>query len=160
MCAVAADAPLHASVQYAEADFQRAELQFSFDQEDYAAVVRSAPAALEAAGRVAAEVERQRHAGRIATGSERVFLVCHVPELLASARRRLDAISSGRKDAAGVDVGASQSTLADATTQWDVARATSEAGHTNDAIPVAPEVKLELDTGAAVMKVPAPRVDP
>jgi hypothetical protein len=132
-----------------------AALQASFDKQDYAAVVTGAPAVLDAASSLATAAAAKKDKVLKALNDVWTGLADTVPGAMTAVQNRVDALSmkSGKKLAAGVDMDAAKSGLAEAISLWSKAQAAFAAGNMNEAVSTAQSVKSKIEAAAGALKL-------
>jgi hypothetical protein len=155
MHTVSADAEADVPDQYAEVQRQIAELQATFDREDYAAVIANAPAVLAAAQGLGQAAAARRAEVRAQLNGEWSHLAATLPEEFARIEQRIDFLTgpAGRKAAMGVDLRAAQGAVRDAFALWSKGQAAFAAGNLQEAVQTAHTVQARADELAASLKL-------
>lgn len=165
--AVTAASPDAAKFAPAELDVVRAHLaalQASYDQGDYAAVLRGAPPVLhEAAGLLDAAAQKRAEVERKLNASW-ASLSASVPADLAAVRRRIDEFGSasqrraGQRGAPHIDAAAARKSLGEAASLWSKATGAFANGNMEQAVSTAQAVEERLTAlaGTLAMDLPPP----
>jgi hypothetical protein len=130
-------------------------LKASFDNKDYDAVVKGAPAVLGAAQTLATAAAAKKDQILKALNDEWTGLAGSVPENVTAIQSRLDLLNrkSSKKMAAGIDLNAARAGLSDAQSLWSKAQAAFAAGNLEEAVGTAKDVKSKTDALAASLKL-------
>ena len=130
-------------------------LKASFDNKDYDAVVKGAPALLGEAQTLATAAAAKKDEILKALTDEWAALAGSVPGNLTAIQSRLDTLhkKSGKKLAAGIDLDAAKASLDDAQSLWSKAQAAFAAGNLEEAVGTAKDVKSKTDALAASLKL-------
>jgi hypothetical protein len=152
--AESADADKYIPDQVASVDRKLTDLHASFDKKDYAAVLAGAPAVLsEAQGLAAATAARKDEIMKAQT-TEWSALSASVPQLVASIKTRVNALSKSRHVPTGIDLTAGTSDYEDATVLWNKAQAAFASGNVEVAVAAASDAKAKADAAAMKLKLP------
>ena len=152
----AADAPKYIPDQLAAVQTKLADLKTAFDSKDYSGVLAKAPAVLsEAQGLLGAAMLKKEAMVKAAT-AEWPTLSAALPGLMATVKKRADALGKSAHPPAGVDVGAAKSAVSDADIAWTKAQAANTSGDVETAVASAHEAKSKLEAAAAAMKMTLP----
>lgn len=152
--AASAEADKYIPDQVASVDHKLTGLYASFDRKDYAAVLAGAPAVLsEAQGLVAATAASKDERMKAHT-SEWSPLSASVPQLIASLKTRVNALSKSRQVPKGIDLTGGKSDYEDATVLWEKAQAAFASGNIEDAVAGASDAKAKADAAAAKLMLP------
>jgi hypothetical protein len=130
-------------------------LKASFDNKDYDAVVKGAPAVLGAAQTLATAAAAKKDQILKALNDEWTGLAGSVPGNVTAIQSRLDLLNkkSSKKMAAGIDLNAAKAGLSDAESLWSKAQAAFAAGNLEEAVGTAKDVKTKTDALAASLKL-------
>ncbi|MGO9935776.1 MAG: hypothetical protein ACLPV8_28755 [Steroidobacteraceae bacterium] len=131
------------------------DLRAAFDRQDYAAVVKGAPAVLASAQMLAAAAAAKKDEVLKALDDQWVHLAATVPAYFPAIQNRLTFLSkkSSKQAAAGIDLAAASAALADAASLWSKAQAAFAAGNMSEAVATATDVKSKLEAVAATLKL-------
>ncbi len=134
------------------------DLKAAFGRQDYAAVVKAAPAVLAEAQGLASEADAKKAEVAKALNDQWTSLSGAVPGSLTAIHNRIDLLSkkSSRKMAKGIDLNAAKSDLGDATSLWSKAQGAFGNGNMDEAVKAAKDAKAKLDALAATLKVDLP----
>jgi hypothetical protein len=154
VAAASVEADKYIPDQVASVDRKLTGLYDSFDRKDYAAVLAGAPPVLfEAQGLVAATAARKDEIMKART-SEWSALSASVPQLIASLKARLNALSKPRHVPSGIDLTAGKSDYDDAAVLWEKAQAAFASGNIEDAEARASDAKTKADAAAMKLMLP------
>jgi hypothetical protein len=130
-------------------------LKASFDNKDYEAIVKGAPAVLGAAQTLATAAAAKKDQILKALNDQWTGLAGSVPGNVTAIQSRLDLLNkkSSKKLAAGIDLNAASAGLSDAESLWSKAQAAFAAGNLEEAVGTAKDVKLKTDALAASLKL-------
>jgi hypothetical protein len=130
-------------------------LKASFDNKDYDAVVKGAPAVLGAAQTLATAAAAKKDEILKALNDEWTGLAGSVPGNITAIQSRLDLLNkkSSKKLAAGIDLNAASAGLSDAQSLWSKAQAAFAAGNLEEAVSTAKDVKAKSDALAASLQL-------
>ena len=131
------------------------ELRAAFDKKDYPAVVRGAPAVLDAAQSLATAAAAKKDEVLKALNDKWTGLAGSVPGYMTAIQNRIDFLGkkANKKAAAGIDLDAAKSGLADAMSLWSKAQAAFAGGNMDEAVSSAPSVKTKVESLAAALKL-------
>jgi len=131
------------------------DLKTAFNAQDYAAVMKGAPAVLASAETLATAAAAKKDEVLKALNDQWTGLAATVPGYLPAIQNRLALLSkkSSKKAAAGIDLAAASAAVADASALWSKAQAAFAAGNMNEAVTTAADVKAKLQAVAATLKL-------
>jgi hypothetical protein len=154
MHAVSADAEANVPDQYAEVQRQIAELQATFDREDYTAVIANAPAVLAAAQGLGPAVAARKAAVLAQLNGEWSHVAAVLPDEFERIEHRIDFLAApqNRSAAMGVDLRAAQVSVRDAVALWSKGQAAYAAGNLQEAVQTAHTVQARADELAASLQ--------
>jgi acetoin utilization deacetylase AcuC-like enzyme len=154
--AASAEAAKYVPQQLADVQRQYADLKASFDKQDYAGVMSTAPAVLGAAQTLATLAAARKDEVLKALNDDWTGLAAILPAEQSAIQNRLEELSqkANKKQAAGVDLDGSKASLRDAMSLWSKATAAFAAGNLDEAVATAKAVKAKLDPLAIALKVP------
>ena len=150
------DAAKYIPDELATVQAKLAELKAAFDKKDYVGVVAGAPAVLTAAQNLLGDAALKKEAVIKAMGSEWTSLAATVPALVAAVGKRVTALGKSAHLAAGMDLAAARTNLADGTALWSKAQAAFAAGNVEEAVTTAKSVKAKAEAAAAAIKFSLP----
>ncbi len=144
--------------QLADVQTKLRALKASFDKQDYAAVVTGAPAVLSAAQDLATAAAAKKDEVLKTLNEAWTRLAASVPAGVAAVQSRIDLLSkkSNKKMAAGMDLEAAKSGLAEAGSLWSKAQAAFAAGNLDEAVATAKDVKAKIQALATSLKLEMP----
>lgn len=154
--AASAEAAKYVPQQLADVQHQYADLKASFDKQDYAGVMSTAPAVLGAAQTLATLAAARKDEVLKALNDDWTGLAAILPAEQSAIQNRIEQLSqkANKKQAAGVDIEGSKASLSDAMSLWSKATAAFAAGNLDEAVATAKAVKAKLDPLATALKVP------
>lgn len=143
--AASADADKYIPDQVTDVQRKLADLNASFGNKEYAAVLSGAPAVLaEAQGLTAAAAAKKDEITK-AQASEWTGLSTSVPQLVTALKTRVRAFSKMRHVPKGVDLTAGKSDVDDATVLWEKAQTAFKSGNVADAVTAAKDAKAKAE---------------
>jgi hypothetical protein len=156
--AASSEAAKYVPDELADVQAQLGALKASYAKQDYAAVVAGAPAVLGSAQGLATAAAAKKDALLKALNDEWTALAASVPDDVTAIQNRLDLLSkkSGKKLAAGIDLDAAKSSMADATSLWSKAQGAFASGNLDEAVSTAKDVKAKVTALAASLKLDLP----
>jgi hypothetical protein len=157
--AAGAEAQQQVPEQVAEVNARLAALKSSFDQGDYAAVMKEAPALLAEAKRLAAAAGEKKAALIESMKGQWTALSAGVPGVLAAVEAKLAAVKQAARLPAGMNAAAVQAadaTVTAAKATWAEAATAFTSGDVQGAVAKAQGVKTELVALAARLGVTLP----
>lgn len=154
--AASADAKQYDADKLAALKTRLDDLRAALDRRDYATVLAEAPRISADANSVAQEAASKKQAAMAGLAAQWDAVSASVPTLMATVKARVDALGNTRHLPKGIDLPASKSTLADATSLWDKAQSSHTAGNLTDAISTAKEATAKLEVAAGSLKLKLP----
>jgi hypothetical protein len=156
--AASTEAAKYVPDQLADVQSKLGSLKASFAKQDYAAVVTAGPAVLSEAQGLATAAAAKKDEILKALNDEWTALSGTLPGELTAIQNRIDLLSkkSSKKVAAGIDLAAAKSGLADANSLWSKAQAAFAAGNMEEAVNTAKDVKAKADALATSLKLDLP----
>ena len=151
--AIPADSDQYVPDQIASVRSKLNDLNASFDKKDYRAVLDGAPAVLAEAKNVAATAVAKRDEAMKALTSQWNQLSSSVPQLVASVKTRVDALSKTRRVPKGVDLPAAKAGLDSATTLWQKAQTAFQSKQVADAVTDAKDAMTRAEAAASSLKM-------
>jgi hypothetical protein len=153
--AASSEAAKYVPDQLTDVQSKLGELKASFDQKDYAAVLRSAPAVMSAAQGLASAAAAKKDELMKALNEQWAGLAAALPGYMTAIQSRIDVLSkkSSRKLAAGIDLDAARGSLSDAASLWSKAQAAFATGNLDEAVTTAKSLKTNLEGLAGTLKV-------
>jgi hypothetical protein len=132
------------------------EMKAAFDKKDYVAVLAGAPALLSEAQNLLGDAALKKDTVIKAMGGEWTALAATVPGLVAAVGKRVAMLEKSKHLAAGVDLAAAKTNMADATALWSKAQAAFAANNIEEAVTSARSVKAKAEAAAAAIKYSLP----
>ena len=151
--AIPADGDQYVPEQIASVKSKLSDLNASFDKKDYSAVLASAPAVLIEAKNVAATAVAKRDEAMKALTAQWNQLSTSVPQLVASVKTRVDALSKTRRVPKGIDLTAAKAGLDGATTLWQKAQTAFQSKQVADAVTDAKDAMTRAEAAASSLKM-------
>jgi len=155
LTAASTEAAKYVPEQLADVQGKFSALQASFDKQDYAAVVTGGPAVLSSAQTLATAAASKKDEILKALNDEWAVLAGSLPGNMTAIQSRIALLSkkSGKKPAAGIDLGAAKAGLSDAMSLWSKAQAAFASGSLDEAVNTAKDVKTKTDALATSLKL-------
>jgi len=156
--AVSEDAAKYVPAELVDVQTKLGDLKTAYDAHDYKTVLARGPALLGAAHGLAADAAAQKAETAKNQTEQWTSLAATVPGLFTAVQTRLDLLSQkkNRKMAAGVDLDAAKSALAEATSQWSKAQGAFGNSNLNEAVPTAQDVESRLQALAGTLQAQLP----
>ena len=158
LTAASTEAVKYVPDQFADVQRKLGALKESFDKQDYAAVVTAGPTVLVEAKGLATAAASKKDEILKALNDEWTALAGRLPGEITAIQNRVDLLSKkpDKKMAAGIDVAAGKTGLADAGSLWSKAQAAFAAGNMEEAVNTAKEVRGKVQVSAASLKLDLP----
>jgi hypothetical protein len=158
VAAASAEAAKYVPDQLADVQTKLGALKASFDKQDYASVVTAAPPVLGEAQTLATAAAAKKDEILKALSDQWTALSGSLPADVTAIQNRVEFLGkkSNKKAAAGIDLDAAKSGLADAAALWSKAQAAFAAGNLDEAVNTAKDVKSKIDALASSLKVALP----
>jgi hypothetical protein len=153
--AASAEAAKYVPDQLIAVQSKLGDLKAAYGRQDYAAVVKGAPALLESAQTLATAAAAKKDEVLKALNDQWTGLAATVPGYFPAIQKRMEFLSkkSSHKAAAGIDLAAATAALADASSLWSKAQAAFATGNMSEAVSTATDVKSKLQAVAAAIKL-------
>jgi len=153
--AASAEAAKYVPDQLIAVQSKLGDLKASYAGQDYAGVVKRAPAVLESAQALATAAAAKKDEMLKALNDQWTGLAATVPGYFPAIQNRMAFLSkkANKKAAAGIDLAAATAAIADASSLWSKAQAAFAAGNMNEAVTAATDVKSKLQAVAAAIKL-------
>jgi hypothetical protein len=130
------------------------DLKAAYGRQDYAAVVKGAPAVLESAQTLATAAAAKKDEVLKALNDQWTGLAATVPGYFLAIQKRMAFLSKkSNQKASRIDLAAANAALADASSLWSKAQAAFATGNLNEAVSTATDVKSKLQAVAAAIKL-------
>ena len=150
---VPADAKQYIPDQVADVERKLTDLNASFDKKDFAAVLSASPVVLSEAKGLAAAAAAKREEALKALAAEWTQLSTSVPDLIASVKGRVEALSKKHRVPKQIDLAAAKTGLADATVLWDKAQAAYQSKDVADAVTAGKDAKSKAEAAESALKM-------
>jgi hypothetical protein len=156
--AASSEAAKYVPDQLMDVQAKLGDLKASFDKQDYATVVTTAPAVLSEAQTLATAAAAKKDEVLKALNDEWTGLAGSLPGDVTAIQSRIDFLSkkSNKKQAAGMDLDAAKAAVTDTTSLWSKAQAAFAAGNLDEAVSTAKDVKAKITALAASLKLDLP----
>jgi hypothetical protein len=153
--AASTEAAKYVPEQLMEVQTKFGELKASFDKQDYAAVIGSAPPVFAAAQTLATNAAARKDEILKAQNDKWMVLAGTVPEYAIAIQNRIDVLrkKTSKKVATGMDLDAAKLSLDQATSLWSKAQAAFAGGNMDEAVRTAEDVKSRVEAVAAALKL-------
>jgi hypothetical protein len=153
--AASAEAGKYVPDEFADVQAKLGALKASYAKQDYAAVVKGAPAVLGAAQSLATDAAAKKDAALKALNDQWTGLAGSVPGELTRVHDGIDFLGkkANKKLAAGVDLDAAKTGAEEANSLWSKAQAAFAAGNLEEAVAAGKEAKSKIETVAAPLKL-------
>jgi hypothetical protein len=152
--AASAEAAKYVPDQLIAVQSKLGDLKAAYGRQDYAAVVKGAPAVLESAQTLATAAAAKKDEVLKALNDQWTSLAATVPGYFPAIQKRMAVLSKKpNQKASGIDLAAANAALADASSLWSKAQAAFATGNMNEAVSAATEVKSKLQAVAAEIKL-------
>ena len=153
--AASAEAAKYVPDQLADVQSKLGALKASYAKQDYAAVVKGAPAVLGAAQALATDAAAKKDEALKAANDKWTALAGTVPDYMTQVQNRIEFLGkkANKKQAQGVDLEAAKAGAADANALWSKAQAAFAGGNLDEAVSTATEVKTKVEALAASLKL-------
>jgi hypothetical protein len=152
--AASAEAAKYVPDQLIAVQSKLGDLKAAYGRQDYAAVVKGAPAVLESAQTLATAAAAKKDEVLKALSDQWTGLAATVPGYFPVIQKRMAFLSKkSNQKASGIDLAAANAALADASSLWSKAQAAFATGNMNEAVSTAADVKSKLQAVAATIKL-------
>lgn len=154
--AAGADAQKYVPEQYAATQTKVQALQYSFEKQDFAAVIAGAPQVVaEAQALVPAAASKKQEVLQALSG-EWAALTASMPKLLDTVQKRVAAALKGARLPEGADLQTAELNATNAAVMWGQAQAAGASGRVESAVATARKARERLETAAAALKLTLP----
>jgi hypothetical protein len=151
----ASDAAKYVPEQLTDVRRELGDLKATFDRQDYAAVLRAAPAVMERAQGLASAAAAKKAELTQALSEEWSGLAARLPGYMTAMQSRIEFLAkkSNRKLAAGIDLDAARGSLSEDSSVWSKAQAAFATGNLREAVATAKNLETSLEGLASTLKI-------
>ena len=151
----ASDAATYVPEQLTDVRRELGDLKATFDRQDYAAVLRAAPAVMERARGLASAAAAKKAELTQALSEEWSGLAARLPGYMTAMQSRIEFLAkkSNRKLAAGIDLDAARGSLSEDSSVWSKAQAAFATGNLPEAVTTAKGLQTSLEGLASTLKI-------
>jgi hypothetical protein len=151
----ASDAVKYVPDQLTDVRRELGDLKATFDRQDYAAVLKAAPAVMERAQGLASQAKAKKAELTQALGEEWSGLAARLPGYMTTIQSRIELLAkkSSRKMAAGIDLDAARGSLSEDSSVWSKAQAAFATGNLGEAVTTAKSLESSLEGLASTLKI-------
>ena len=150
----ASDAAKYVPDQLTDVRRELGDLKATFDRQDYAGVLKAAPAVMERAHGLASAAKAKKADLMQALGEEWSGLSARLPGYMTTIQSRIEFLAkkSSRKMAAGIDLDAARGSLSEDSSVWSKAQAAFATGNLGEAVTTAKSLETSLEGLASTLK--------
>ena len=151
----ASDAAKYVPDQLTDVRRELGDLKSTFDRQDYAGVLKAAPAVMERAQGLASAAAARKAELTQALGEEWSGLAARLPGYMTTIQSRIELLAkkSSRKMAAGIDLDAARGSLSEDSSVWSKAQAAFATGNLGEAVTTAKSLESSLEGLANTLKI-------
>jgi hypothetical protein len=151
----ASDAAKYVPDQLTDVRRELGDLKATFDRQDYAAVLKAAPAVMEQAQGLASQAKAKKDELTQALSEEWSGLAARLPGYMTTIQSRIEYLTkrSSRKMAAGIDLDAARGSLSEDSSVWSKAQAAFATGNLGEAVTTAKSLESRLAGLASTLKI-------
>jgi len=151
----ASDAAKYVPDQLTDVRREFGDLKATFDRQDYAAVLKAAPAVMEQAQALKSAAAARKADVAQALGEEWSGLAARLPGYMTTIQSRIAFLAkkSSRKMAAGIDLDAARGSLSEDSSVWSKAQAALATGNQGEAVTTAKSLETNLEGLAGTLKI-------
>jgi predicted small secreted protein len=151
----ASDAAKYVPDQLTDVRRELGDLKATFDRQDYAAVLKAAPAVMEQAQGLASQAKAKKDELTQALSEEWSGLAARLPGYMTTIQSRIEYLTkkSSRKMAAGIDLDAARGSLSEDSSVWSKAQAAFATGNLGEAVTTAKSLESSLEGLASTLKI-------
>jgi hypothetical protein len=155
LSAAASDAAKYVPDQLTDVRRELGDLKATFDRQDYAGVLKAAPAVMERAQGLASTAAARKAELTQALGEEWSGLAARLPGYMTTIQNRIEFLAkkSSRKMAAGIDLDAARGSLSEDSSVWSKAQAAFATGNLGEAVTTARSLASSLEGLASTLKI-------
>jgi|HubBroStandDraft_6_1064221.scaffolds.fasta_scaffold266734_2 hypothetical protein len=150
------DASKYMPEHYQRLQAELSAAQASFDKQDYAAVLNSAPALTADAQSVQQQAAAKKASAMTALAAQWNDISTSVPKMIESIKARLDELGKNKLARKNIDVATAQTDLSDASSMWSKAEASHSAGDVQAAVTAGKDVEAKAEAAADALKLKLP----
>src|SRR5229473_4051379 len=150
----ASDAAKYVPDQLTDVRRELGDLKATFDRQDYAAVLKAAPAVMERVHGLASAAAAKKAELTQTLGEEWSGLAARLPGDMTTIQNRIEFLAkkSHRKMAAGIDLDAARGSLSEDSSVWSKAQAAFATGNMGEAVTTAKSLETSLEGLASTLK--------
>jgi hypothetical protein len=162
LSSAASDAAKYVPDQLTDVRRELGDLKATFDRQDYAAVLKAAPAVMERAQGLKISAAAKKAELTQALGEEWSGLAARLPGFMTTIQSRIEFLAkkSSRQMAAGIDLDAARGSLSEDSSVWSKAQAAFATGNLAEAVTTAKGLETSLEGLASTLNIelkgPAP----
>lgn len=151
----ASDAATYVPEQLTDVRREMGDLKATFDRQDYAAVLKAAPAVLDRAHGLASAAAARKAELTQQLSDEWANLAARLPQYMTAIQGRIEFLArkSSRKMAAGIDLDAARGSLSEDSSAWSKAQAAFATGNMREAVTTARNLEASLEGLASTLKM-------
>jgi len=151
----ASDAAKYVPDQLTDVRRELGDLRATFDRQDYAGVLKAAPAVMERAQSLASQAKAKKAELAQALGGQWADLAARLPGYMTTIQSRIEFLAkkSSRKMAAGIDLDAARGSLSEDSSVWSKAQAAFATGNLGEAVTTAKSLASSLEGLASTLKI-------
>ena len=151
----ASDAAKYVPDQLTDVRRELGDLKATFDRQDYAGVLKAAPAVMERAQGLASQAKAKKAELTQALSEEWSGLAARLPGYMTTIQSRIEYLTkkSSTKMAAGIDLDAARGSLSEDSSVWSKAQAAFAAGNLGEAVTTAKSLESSLEGLASTLKI-------
>jgi hypothetical protein len=151
----ASDAAKYVPDQLTDVRREFGDLKAMFDRQDYAAVLKAAPAVMERAQVLTSAAAARKADVTQALSEEWSGLAARLPGYMTTIQSRIEFLArkSSRKMAAGIDLDAARGSLSEDSSVWSKAQAAFATGNLGEAVTTAKSLETNLEGLASTLKI-------
>jgi hypothetical protein len=151
----ATDAAKYVPDQLTDVRRELGDLRATFDRQDYAGVLKAAPAVMERAQGLASQAKAKKAELAQTLGGEWADLAARLPGYMTTIQSRIEFLAkkSSRKMAAGIDLDAARGSLSEDSSVWSKAQAAFATGNLGEAVTTAKSLESSLEGLASTLNI-------
>jgi len=153
--AAQSDAAKYVPDQLTDVRREFSDLKATFDRQDYAAVLKAAPALRDRAKDLAGAAAAKKAELMQALSGQWSGLAARLPDYMTAIQNRIEFLAkkSNKKTAAGIDLDAARGSLSEASSVWSKAQAAFAIGNLGEAVTTAKSLETSLEGLAGTLKI-------